>query len=192
MANFFIRKNETFKVTIPFDCSDPTAPLPIIGDSIDSYVSLLKGAKEEHLQYHWCLFRRPDWGLDCFLRELAYSGVGQQRTFSPEKLLEARSQYLLLGSSLFDTPPALVRSERYEVLNAASLEYLRSLDPTTLRVFFMIGAAVWDNGISPRMLLSEEDYKLLRNDPEGLTLVMRQKGLLTDVAGASEEDKKKS
>jgi hypothetical protein len=199
MTNFFIKKNESFVVTLPIDVSDEDSPQVILVDGgIEAYAKRLKEIPEESIEYHWCKFKRPNWGMDCIIKEQSYDGSGMRdRTFSPERFTELRLKFLLLGSSFFPetdqisfTKEAIAGGGTYDVLSATSQELIKQLDPFILGIFLAISGRVWDLGISAKTLLTKEEYEILRNDPDGLKKVSERKGLLTK--SKEEEEKKKS
>jgi hypothetical protein len=178
MANFFVKKNESFFVTLPFDCRNPQDPKIIFTDGLADLPKNLQAVPEEALEYHFMKWRKPDWGMDCFLKELAYTGTGvRDRVFSSAKLDEVRLRYLLVDSSFFakDTPIQFVQSGSYETLSGPTEEIVKQISPFILRVFLTLAERIWDIGLSPNDLCSEEDYKTLRNDPHGLRKVLESK-----------------
>src|SRR6266853_501540 len=138
-ANFFVRKNDSFLVTLPISIEDEENPQIILVDGgIEEYAKKLKEIPEEQIEYHWLKFKKPSWGMDCYLRELAYSGESMRdRTFSQEKLTEARIKYLLLGSSFFPETDKIsyTKEGSYDVLSTSSQEFIKQIDPFIMRVF---------------------------------------------------------
>jgi len=192
-GNFFVKKTDNFTVTLPFDVSDPEAPQIIFGSGIESYPDRLNAVKEENIEYHYCKFRKPSWGLDCFVRELGYSiqngQNGQERVLSQERLSEARIQYLLIDSSFFgDHKVSFIKTSSYEILSADCEEVIKTVEPLILRVFLIVASRVWDDGLAPKHLLSVEDYQTLRNKDTGIHEVMIRKGLVSRNSIINPED----
>jgi hypothetical protein len=199
LTNFFVKKNDSFTVTLPIDISDEDSPQIVIVDGgIEAYAKRLKQIPEDKIEYHWAKFKRPNWGLDCAIREQSYDGSGMRdRTFSPEKFTELRLKFLLLGSSFFpETDPVSFTKEAipgggmYDVLSLQSQELIKQLDPFILGVYLAIAGRIWDLGVNAKTLLTKEEYQILRNDPDGLKKVSQMKGLLTK--SREEEEKKKA
>lgn len=196
MANFFVKPGDSFNITLPFDVSGPEAQV-IFVESLSDYPKQLQQIPEDKIEYHWMKFRKPDWGLDCYLRELAHDGSGtRDRTFSPEKFDEARLRFLLLDSSFFPETDRVnfSRSGNYDILSSTSENFIKQLSPFILRLFLVIASRIWDLGYQTSGLLAPEDYRMLRNDKEGLRKVSEAKGLINRTALANPddpEDKKK-
>ena len=185
MANFFVQKNANVLVTLPIDITDPENPQIVFTDGLEQYPVALQKIPEENLAYHWMRWRKPSWGMDCFLRELAYGGGStRERTFSQEQLDIIRIKYLLLDSSFFSDSERIsfTKQGNYEVLSGPSEEFINSIQPFILRIFLAIAGRIWDLGLPAKNLLEETDYTLLRNDPDGLLKVSRAKGLISEPA----------
>jgi len=189
MANFFVPKNDHFTVTIPLDCTDPENPQVVFAEGLEGYPAALQKIPEEALAYHWMKWRKPAWGMDCFLRELAYiGGSTRERQFSQEQFDAVRIRYLLLDSSFFPEKDrvSFTKAGSYEVLSGPSEELVNSLQPVLLRIFLGVASRIWDLGSASKNLLQADDYVMLRNLPDGLLQVSRAKGLIS-----SPDDEKK-
>lgn len=189
-ANFLIPKDETFRVTIPIDVSK-TEPQIIFAASMEEYPAALQAVEEGKIEYHWCEFKRPAWGEDCLVREMAFTGDSvQTRIFSPERLDEARVRYFLKKTSLLPDALNMTNNNGYETLASVAEEQVKRVKPFVIRAFLGVATRVWDFGTSPKNLLDEDDYKLLRDDPKGLEKVSIRKGLFE--APKEADAKKKS
>lgn len=188
-ANFLIPKDETFRVTIPIDVSR-SEPQIIFASTMEDYPAALQAVESSKIEYHWCEFKRPAWGEDCLVREMAFSGDSvQTRSFSPERLDEARVRYFLKKTSLLLDALNMTNNGGYETLASVAEEQVKRIKPFVIRAFLGVASRVWDFGISPKNLLDEDDYKLLRDDEKGLEKVSIRKGLFE--APKEEEAKKK-
>ena len=211
MANFFVKPSDQFTVTIPFDVSNPEDPQIIFAAKLENYREALSNIPENCIEYHWMKFRKPDWGLDCYIRELSYvtvqsSGTGggmgtafgsPERILSQERFDEVRLRYLLVGSSFFSNEGAIgfLNLDGRSKLNDTSEQFIKSLDPVILRVFLSIASQVLDLGVPGKRLLSSEDYKRLRNEDGFIKKLLVEKGLVPKTAIVDESDpelKKKS
>jgi len=202
VANFFVSKKDTFTVVFPFDCTDPDNPQVVFANKFEEYPLALQAVAEENLEYHFLKFRKPDWGLDCYTRELSYQNASSasygpaERVFSQEKLNEARLRYLLIGSSFFPTeePISFTKRDTRDSLSEASEDLIKTLDPTILKMFLSVASQVLDLGIPVKRLLLTEDYQKLRNIPGHEKTLLIEKGLIAKPALAddgSPEAKKK-
>jgi len=175
MPNYFVKPESTFTVVCPFDISDPENPqLMILGEAKDMHVRL-NAVKEENIEYHTITFKNITWGLDCLLRELAYSGsksgAVQDRVFSQERLNEVRLRYLLVDSSFFAAIGKKVTfstNEGQQILSPDCEGLIKQLGPITLAIMLRIANNVWDYGVSPKELFTIDDYKFIRKDPKGV------------------------
>ena len=210
MANFFIKKSDQFSVTIPFNVSDPDDPAVIFAAKLEDYPIALQRVPEETIEYHWMKFRKPDWGLDCFMRELSYVTVqtnanagtmgsafgAPERVISQERFDEVRLRYLLVGSSFFkESSIGFVSQNGRECLNDTSEQFIKQLDPVILRLFLSIASQVLDMGVPSKRLLDKDDFTKLRNVDGYLHELLVVKGLIPKTSIVDENDpelKKKS
>jgi hypothetical protein len=197
MANFFVKRTDSFTVTLPFSIIDEESPVVVITQSLKEYPEVLQSIPEDKLEFHWCKFKKADFGLDCLIRELSMNNLSSnlavpQRVLSEEKLLELRVRYLLQATSFIEGL-TFTKAGNYDALTQDSEEKMRTLPPEVLRVFLMIASQVWDTGINPKMLLTKEDYLLLRNDPDGLAKIEASRTLTsTAIVSTTDPDVKKN
>lgn len=177
-ARFTIPKDTAFEVTLPVDVSNPDAPRLIVVDSLEKYIPALKAVPQGHLEFYHCTFRQPDWGLDCYVREQAYTGGSvNERSFSSEKQEEARLRYYLVGTTLIDDKFSFQNDGRYPLLSGVTEAAVRLIQPFALRLFFLVAGKVWDLGVPVKELLTQEDFLTLRNDPDAANTILLRKGL---------------
>lgn len=195
MARYFITPDESFNVVCPFDIRDEENPQTLFLDPLTMHETL-KAIPESRLEFQWIKFRRCTWGLDCYLRELAYSGsksgMVQDRQFSPERFDEARLRYLTMESSFFklaDMKVSFGQTEGYPTLSADCEALLKRLGPVTLGIFLKIAAQVWNYGVPPSDLLTAEDYLKIRADKTALEQMIRRHDIPSLIEGKDAEKK---
>ncbi len=198
MANFFIKKDSSFEIVIPFDCRSET-PQMLLGPEPSNYPAILQSLPEEDIQFHWFKFRRPDWGLDCYLRELGFTasktGEIKDRVLSQDRLNEVRLRYLTMDASFFAAESKKITfspAEHGQVLTTDCEDFLKTMDPAILNMFLRLACNIWDFGMAPNMLFTKDDYLSLRNDPEGLKKLQEARNPKSaSLVKEGETDKKK-